>query len=109
MYQVIPLTNDANKTLRTSVQVGSGNITLTLFFHYNEMANYWCMSITNSSSVLLIDSLPLVTGVYPSANVLGQYAYLNIGSAYLVKTTQSKLDYPDDTTLGSTFSLVWSS
>jgi hypothetical protein len=109
MYQIIPLTNDPNKTLQTTVEVNNTNITLKLVFHYNEMAKYWCMSIINSDNTLLIDSLPLVTGVYPSANLLGQYSYLGIGSAYLIKTTQSTLDYADDNTLGNTFQLVWSS
>lgn len=108
MYQIVPLTNDANRTIQTTVQVDSKNITLKLFFHYNETAKYWCMRITNSDNTVLVDSLPLLTGAYPAANLLHQYQYLKIGSAYIVKTTQSDLDYPDDTTLGTTFQLVWS-
>lgn len=108
-YQIIPLTNDPNKTLKTTVSIGDSNVTLTLFFHYNEIAKYWCMRVTNSSNVVLIDSLPLVTGEYPAGNILAQYSYLNIGKVYLVKVTKSELNYPDDNTLGTTFILGWSS
>lgn len=39
---------------------------------------------------------------------LEQYSYLNIGSAYIVKTdTNISGDKPNDKNLGSTFILVW--
>lgn len=106
MY-VIPLTNDPNKTIKTTVAVGSKNVTLTLFFHYNEAASYWCMRVTDVDNNVLIDSLPLITGNYPSSDLLGQYKYLDIGGAYLLKASKSDLDYPDDNTLGDIFKLVW--
>jgi hypothetical protein len=106
--QTIPLTSDPNQTFSTTLSVDDANITLTMTLKYNEIAGYWKMSITNSSGTLLLDSIPLITGVYPAANLLEQYSYLSIGSAYILKTTSTTLDYPDDSTLGTDFVLVWS-
>lgn len=47
--------------------------------------------------------LPLVCGI----DLLGQFRYLDIGRAYVVKNEASELQHPDNTTLGSTFILVW--
>ncbi|MCL2085177.1 MAG: hypothetical protein FWH06_07985 [Oscillospiraceae bacterium] len=56
----------------------------------------------------LIDSLPILAGEYPAANLLEQYAYLNIGSAVVAETGASdKYANPDDTTLGKSYQLVW--
>lgn len=107
--QIIPLTTDANQTFQTTVAVGSKNIALSLAIHYNEMAGYWVMSIADpATNTILLDSIPLITGGYPAANVLGQYSYLGIGSAYVIKTSAVSLDYPDSTDLGTDFVLVWS-
>ncbi|MFA6876522.1 MAG: hypothetical protein WCQ87_07810 [Parabacteroides sp.] len=93
--------------MQTTVEVNGSNITLTLFFHYNEVAKYWCMRITDSTGTVLVDSIPLLTGEYPAANLLEQYAYLKIGSAYILKVSKNDLDYPDDNTLGDVFVMVW--
>lgn len=107
--QVIPLTTDPNQTFQTTVSVDNQNITLSLTIRYNEMAGYWVMTITDpTTNIILLDSIPLITGSYPAANVLGQYAYLGIGSAYVVKAGAVNMDYPDDTNLGTDFLLVWS-
>jgi hypothetical protein len=106
--QIIPLTSDPNQTFNTSLNIDNSNITLTLTLKYNEMSGYWKMSIANTAGTLLLDSIPVITGLYPAANLLGQYSYLNIGSAYVVKTTSTTLDFPDSSTLGTDFVLAWS-
>ena len=65
------------------------------------------MSIFNSAGVLILDSIPLITGWYPAANLLSQFQYLKIGSAYILNDGNSSSDYPGKTDLGSAWSLLW--
>lgn len=80
-------------------------LTLILGFQYYYMCGYWTMSISDVNNVSLVASVPLITGVYPAANLLAQYGYLKIGSAYLLNTG-SDLDYPDSQSLDK-FMLLW--
>lgn len=106
--QIIPLTSDPNQTMQTTVNVNSKNVTLQLMLRYNETANYWVMTVSDSQSNKLVDSIPLITGDYPSGNILEQYAYLGIGSAFVIKTGGTAADYPGSDQLGTDFALVWS-
>lgn len=105
---VIPLDNTPNRTLEITVNVDGQSLDLRLTFRYNEIAQYWTMAIADpATGNILIDSIPLVTGGFPAANLLAQYAYLGLGSCYLVPMGGSSLDYPDDNSLGSYFCIVW--
>ena len=107
--QLIPLTNSPNQTIQVTLLVDGSNLTLQLGFRYNSMAGYWVMQIVEpNSGQIILDSIPLVTGLYPAANILNQYSYMQIGSAYLVKVGITDNDYPDDTDLGTDFVLIWS-
>lgn len=104
----IPLTTDPNQTFAVTIPVNGINKNLILNIRYNSIAGYWTMSVTDKTlGNLLIDSLPLITGVYPSGDLLSQYQYLGLGSASIVKATNVTNDYPDDTNLGADFVLVW--
>lgn len=107
--QIIPLTSDPNQTLKTTVSVNGQNKSLQLDIRYNDIAGYWIMKVTDlSTGTVLLDSMPLLCGLYPASNLLGQYAYLGIGSAYVIKASDIAADSPDDTNLGTDFFLVWS-
>jgi hypothetical protein len=105
--QLIPLTTSPNQTFQSTLAVDGKNITLEFNLKYNEIAEYWIVKITNSDNVVLLDSIPLVPGNYPADNILEQYGYLGIGSAFIVKSSNVAADYPSDTTLGTDFLLVW--
>ena len=102
-FQKIPVNSDHNQSFDCSVAVDGNNITLKFNFRYNEIAGYWIMKVSNSDSILLIDSIPILS----TGNILSQYAYLGIGSAYIVKASNTDNDYPNDTDLGNTFALLW--
>jgi len=102
-YYIIPLTSDPDQSLTCTVPVNGKNITLRFRVRYNTQAGYWWMTVSDKNGNILVDSLPLLTG----QNLLEQYQNLGIGSAYLVNTGNTKLDSPDDTTLGSDFVLAW--
>lgn len=107
-YLIIPLTNDPNQNFVCTIPVDGKNIDLAFNISYNAIAKYWVMRISDAiTGKIILDSIPLVTGEYPSANLLEQYSYLGIGSAILVKVSNSDLDFPDDKNLGNNFLLAW--
>lgn len=107
MAQIVPLTNDPQQTLSVSLNVDGSVLRLQLFVYFSEMAQYWLMNISDASGNLLISSMPLVTGDWPAANLLAQFGYLEIGSAYIINLGQVSDDYPAADELGDSFSLIW--
>lgn len=108
-YFQIPADSSPNQSFETTLNIDGGNLKVLLTFRYNEMAGYWMMGVANAETgVYYVDSVPLITGLYPAANVLDQYRYLNIGSAYVIPVGSPDIDYPDDTKLGTQFLLIWS-
>lgn len=108
MY-IIPLTPAPNQTFRCTIPVDGENLPLQFGLRYNQQAKYWTMSVTHGNTgKLLLDSIPIITGEYPAANLLEQYSYLKIGSAVVVPVgPETSNPEPDDETLGSSFALVW--
>lgn len=104
--QIIPLTSSPNQTFSVQLTVNGKALTLNLAVRYSEMAGYWSLSISDSNGNLLIASVPLITGWWPAANLLGQYQYLQIGSAFLLNVGNSLTDYPGPGNLDK-FSLLW--
>lgn len=104
--QQIPLDNSPNQTFSITLNVDGNNLTLQLAIKFLAMAGYWVMSISDANGNLLLACVPLLTGVWPAANLLSQFGYLKIGSAYVV-SYGATIDYPDSTTLGSQFELWW--
>jgi hypothetical protein len=86
--------------------VDGAPLTLGLTLSYSVMSGWWQLSIANAQNVMLVASLPLITGWYPGANILAQYGYLKIGSLFLLRTGSSGNDYPGQNDLTS-FSLLW--
>lgn len=106
--QVIPLTNAGQQSIKISLAVDGKTLRVQLTIHYSEIAGYWLMDIADSGGNSILVGIPLITGDWPAANILAQYGYLGIGSAYVINATQTARDYPDSTNLGSEFLLIWS-
>ena len=103
----IPVNNTPNSSQSFTVTVDNGarNISILLKLRYLDLYRLWVADISDSvTGKALIYGVPLVTGT----NILGQYEYLGIGSLYVIPAEPTKLEHPDNHTLGSTFSLVWS-
>jgi hypothetical protein len=106
--QVLPLTSNPNQSLTVPLNIDGGTTVLDLFLHYNVVAGYWVMTISDTSGDLILDSVPLITGNVPAGNILGQFAYLDIGSLYLLNVLNNILQQaPNDQDLGSDFVVVW--
>ena len=107
MQQIIPLENQ-NQILEVPLSVDGGRITLRFEIMFNRIAGYWTMNVIDvNSGVILLSSIPLLTGSIGASNILGQYRYLGIGSAYLVKVGNVIEDYPGELDLGTNFLLIW--
>lgn len=105
--QVLALTNSPNQTVTVTLSVDGAPLTLQLTVSYNEIADYWVIAIADSNGNPIIGDVPLLTGNYPACNILKQYAYLDIGSAYVLNTTGKTLpDYPNSIDLGD-WEIVW--
>jgi hypothetical protein len=105
--QVIPLNSAPNQRLSLSLNVDGKVLAIQLAVRYNQMANYWQMSVFDQNGILLLEPIPMLTGAYPAANLLEQNAYMQIGSAFVINVTGTTLDYPQANNLGSDFLLVW--
>ena len=105
--QLISTTNAPNQTLQVTLNVNGSTLKLVLTLRFNEMAQYWVLSIADQNSTMLVDSIPLLTGTWPAANILQQYQYLGIGSAYIINLGTAVADYPSLNDLGTNFLLVW--
>ena len=109
MYNIIPLTAEPNQSFVCTIPVDSKNVTLFFQLRYNDIAGYWVMTLTDASTgVILLDSVPVLTGEYPAADLLGQYQYLLLGSAVLINDSGDVLDTPSDLNMGVDYKLVWS-
>lgn len=106
MNQIVPLSLAVVQQQTVQLTVNGQPLTLTLSITWSAMAGYWQMSVTDVNGNLLLSSVPLITGSYPAANLLAQYQYLQIGSAYLLNTGTGADDYPGQYDLQQ-FTLVW--
>lgn len=105
--QLVPLVQAPNQTFTVQLTVDGSPLTLNLTLGYSAMSGWWQMQVADAQNTQLIASVPLITGYYPAANLLAQYGYLKIGSAYLLNTGNSPNDFPGPNDLTS-FSLLWS-
>ena len=105
--QIIPLTNAPYQTLRVTLAIDGGTLTLNLVVSYNEVGQFWCMAIYDQSGNALFSDVPLITGYWPGANILGQYAYAGIGSAYVISSSGGVGDWPGVNGWGNGWQLLW--
>lgn len=104
--QIVPIAANPGQTFSVQLTVDGQPLTLNLSLTYWEMAGYWNMGIADVNNNPLVTSVPLITGWYPAGNLLAQYQYLEIGSAYLLNTGNATTDYPNAQNLGL-WALLW--
>lgn len=104
-YYEIPLTTTAFSQTAFKLTLGNDrNINILLKLRYYDLYSLWVADVVdNSTGEELITAMPLVPGV----DLLGQYEYLDIGSAYIIAAEPTSLQQPDNETLGSTWLLAW--
>lgn len=103
MY-IVPLTTAPNQTFTCTIPIDGKSKTFSFYLRYNTQAGYWIMQISDNNKNVLIDSIPLICGL----NLLAQYSYLRIGSAYIYKVDPTlSMDNPDSANLGTNFLMIW--
>jgi hypothetical protein len=108
MFKIVPFNSEPNQTMTITLPIDNGNLVLELQCRYNTVANYWTVKATNpDTKEVYFDGLPLLYGVYPSANQLSQISYKRIGSMVLVKNGEVDMDMPNDINLGNEFLVLW--
>lgn len=106
----IPLDKGPNQSFLIMLPINKKNVKLLLDIGFKEVCNYWTMTIKNpQTKEVILSNIPLLNGGMDrkSANILRQFQHLNLGSAFVVKTTEVDIDSPDDSSLGTDFVLVW--
>ncbi len=102
-YSIIQLTSDPDQRMRVTIPVNGANLTLRLRIRYNSVAGCWMMAVSDDGGNLLVDSVPMLVGQYPAADILAPYRYLGLGSAVILNTgapDYSAQDSPDSSQLG---------
>jgi hypothetical protein len=105
--QIVPLTSSPNQVLTTTLTVNRQQLTVQLRVAYNPQGGFWTMDIADKLGNPILYAVPLITGMWPGANILGPYEYLNIGSAYVINQNGAASDFPNNTDLGVDFVLLW--
>jgi hypothetical protein len=101
---IVPLTTSPNQKFTSTIPVDGKKIKFNFFLRFNTEAEYWVLDILNSKNDSIVASINLVCG----SNLLEQYSYLNIGSAYIAKVDSTlSADRPNEYNLGSSFLLLW--
>ena len=73
-------------------------------FRYNAISKMWFVDIKDiNKNQMLLNGLPLV----PSQDLLEQYKYKNMGSAYLIPRNETDEEYPSYDTLKNNWALLW--
>ena len=107
MAQILPLESTPNQTFQIVLAVDGKNLAVEFFLKYSEIAECWLMKVTNlKTSIVLLDSIPLVASSENAINLLAAYSYLGIGSAFLVNVGNVSAE-PTLEDLGTNFVLVW--
>lgn len=107
-YCMIPLTTEPNQQMYVKIPIDNRNIPLLLTIRYNSIGQYWNMDVADDTGKMILSGVPLIASEPPAANVLEQYSYMDIGSAYVIKINESiKQENPDVTNMGTDFLLIW--
>jgi len=108
--QQVPLDTRPNQSFQITLAVDAGSVTLNCYLYFNEMAQCWVIDIFNLNGDPVLLSTPLLTGIWPAANLLCQQGYLQIGSAFILNLVNipTDQDYPDNRNLGTEYIMIWS-
>ena len=106
MAQLLLLNTAPNQALSATLTIDGAQLQFQLTLSYNP-TGFWVMGIADRYGNVILLGVPLLTGVWPAANILAPYAYLNIGSAFVISLSGAATDYPNNTNLGSQFTLLW--
>lgn len=104
----IPLNSQPNQSFRITIPQGETNLALEMYVYWNEIAQYWQLNLRDLiTDTQLIYGLPLLFSNTPAENILGQFQYWGIGSAYLIPISENLDGEPTSDQLGTDYVLIW--
>lgn len=103
MLSIVPITATPGRRFSCKIPVDGQSAVLQFSLQYNELAGYWLVDIASAGGKPLVSCLPAL----PAENILEQYAYLEIGRAYIVPAQTVKEQWPSRGSFGSDWYLVW--
>jgi hypothetical protein len=103
---VVPLTNAANQQLTISLPINGTTVDLNLAVNFNEVGQFWVMSVSDQSGNPLFSDVPLITGYWPGGNLLAQYNYAQIGGCTVINQSGGAGDWPGVNGWGP-YQLIW--
>lgn len=85
------------------------SVPMAIRLSYNARGDLWHMDIENErTGEVILANVPLLCGADNTYNLLKQFEYLGIGSAYIKKVVENTdTDSPDYNTFLSQFVLMW--
>ena len=102
MYCYVPMQPIPNHQFSCSVPIDNLNLLLRFRMMYNELAGYWVVDISKGDTPVL-SGLPVI----PAQDILEQFKYLGIGSAYIVPKSEVQEQWPSANTLSSDWYVLW--
>ena len=104
MLQIIPMEEITNYKFSCIVTIDEGTIDLGFHLMYNDIIDYWTVDVFKQETEV-ITAYPLI----PAQNILEQFSYLKIGSAWIVHQSEIDLneEWPSANTLASKWYVVW--
>ncbi len=104
---VIPINNQPNQTLTTTVNINGENKNFRLFLVWNGCGKYWEFDLFDADNdQQLLSRIPLVGNL--DGNIIPQYSYKGIGEARIINVSGSNNLIPNQENLGTDYFLVWS-
>lgn len=104
----VPLTNSPDQSFETTLNINGQNKNLGLRIRYNVIEKYWWLSVSDAeTNELKIDNIVLYCGHLKSNDLLKPYAYLGLGSLFLMPKTDYNPVYPKEDNLKSEYLLIW--
>ena len=111
MLNMIKNSDRLNQRVCTVVDVDDRNIVLYIKLRWHKKTGKWFMSVDDGNEKPLIRNVPVISGTeFPVANLLRQFAHLDVGSCFVVPLVDNPTtENPAKLTLGNgkEFALMW--
>lgn len=106
--QEVPVTNKPNQRFDCILEFDGKSVTYQFDFRFNEVGQIWMMTITDPvTGEYILDSIPVLGGIDDLSDLLYQYTYLGLGSAFVINVSNVPKDSPNDRNFGTDFKLLW--
>ena len=114
MIGIIPnLEDHENQRIHTTLQLDDGTTKdVFILLRYTKATDHWWITIQSGDGQDIVRGIPLLQGEsFPSANLLRQFEYLNLGTLFSFCSSAEETGDPGKDNLGNelAFHLAWRS